>query len=42
MWSRRAALAVALLAAGCGFAPVYGPGGAGTRLDGQVVGPLAE
>ena len=36
MWSRRAALAVALLAAGCGFAPVYGPGGAGTRLHGQV------
>lgn len=36
MWSRRAALAVALLAAGCGFTPVYGPGGAGTRLDGQV------
>ena len=36
MWSRRAALAVALLAAGCGFTPVYGPGGAGTRLQGQV------
>ena len=36
MWSRRAALAVALLAAGCGFAPVYGPGGPGTRLHGQV------
>lgn len=36
MWSRRAALAVALLAAGCGFTPVYGPGGAGTRLHGQV------
>ena len=36
MWSRRAALAVALLAAGCGFSPVYGPGGAGTRLHGQV------
>ena len=36
MWSRRAALAVALLAAGCGVTPVYGPGGAGTRLHGQV------
>ena len=36
MWSRRAALAVALLAAGCGFTPVYGPSGAGTRLHGQV------
>ena len=36
MWSRRAALAVALLAAGCGFTPVYGPGGAGTRLHGHV------
>ncbi len=40
MWSRRAALAAALLAgfglAGCGFTPVYGPGGAGTRLHGQV------
>ena len=36
MWSRRAALAVALLAAGCGFTPVNGPGGAGARLHGQV------
>lgn len=36
MWSRRAVLAAALLAGACGFTPVYGPGGAGTRLQGQV------
>lgn len=36
MWSRRAALGVTLLAAACGFTPVYGPGGAGTRLQGQI------
>lgn len=36
MWSRRALLAAALALAACGFQPVYGPGGAGTRLQGQV------
>lgn len=36
MWSRRAILTVSLLAAACGFTPVYGPDGAGTRLHGQV------
>ena len=36
MWSRRAALAAGLALAACGFQPVYGPGGAGTRLQGQV------
>lgn len=36
MWSRRAILAAALAVAACGFTPVYGPGGAGTRLQGQV------
>ncbi len=33
---RRAAIAAALALAACGFAPVYGPGGAGTKLHGQV------
>ena len=36
MWSRRAVLAAAPALAACGFQPVYGPGGAGTRLQGQV------
>lgn len=36
MWSRRAVLGAALLGGACGFTPVYGPGGAGTRLHGQV------
>jgi len=39
MWcSRRsfAALALAGLAAGCGFAPVYGPGGRAAALRGQI------
>lgn len=35
--SRRAALASLLLAlTGCGLQPVYGPGGAGARLYGQI------
>jgi LPS-assembly lipoprotein len=36
--NRRAALALLLLplVAGCGFAPVYGPGGSGAGLPGQV------
>ena len=36
MWSRRAALLAALALGACGFQPVHGPGGAGTRLQGQV------
>lgn len=36
MWSRRAVLAAGLALAACGFQPVYAPGGAGTRLQGQV------
>lgn len=39
MWSRRAFIASGLALAGlaaCGFTPVYGPGGAGTRLQGKV------
>lgn len=36
MWSRRLALTAVLALAACGFQPVYGPGGAGTRLQGQV------
>ena len=36
MWSRRLALTTVLTLAACGFEPVYGPGGAGTRLQGQV------
>lgn len=36
MWSRRAILTAALLVGACGFTPVYGPEGAGTRLHGQV------
>lgn len=34
--SRRAVLAGLLLAGGCGFAPAYAPGGAGSRLQGAV------
>ena len=36
MWSRRAAIGALLLAAGCGFTPVYAPGGGGGKLWGQV------
>ncbi|WP_199260065.1 LPS assembly lipoprotein LptE [Paracoccus binzhouensis] len=35
-WSRRSAILAVLALAGCGFSPVYGPGGTGTRLFGQV------
>ncbi len=35
MWSRRLLLACAL-AAGCGFAPAYGPGGPAEGLRGQI------
>lgn len=35
-WSRRALVLGALALAGCGFAPVYGPGGTGSRLSGQI------
>ena len=35
-WSRRAILASALALAACGFSPVYGPGGAGGKLFGQI------
>ncbi|SIQ14493.1 LPS-assembly lipoprotein [Paracoccus thiocyanatus] len=35
-WSRRAAVLGALALAGCGFSPVYGPGGTGARLFGKV------
>lgn len=34
--SRRAALLAPLAIAACGFTPVYGPGGTGTKLNGQV------
>lgn len=36
MWSRRLALLAALALGACGFTPVYAPGGAGSRLLGQV------
>ncbi|HRO16118.1 MAG TPA: LPS assembly lipoprotein LptE [Paracoccus sp. (in: a-proteobacteria)] len=36
MWWRKVPLAGALVLAACGFSPAYGPGGAGTRLHGQV------
>ena len=36
MWSRRVALLGTLALAACGFQPVYGPDGAGTRLQGRV------
>ncbi|SFX44916.1 LPS-assembly lipoprotein [Paracoccus pantotrophus] len=35
-WSRRAVILGALVLAGCGFSPVYGPGGTGGKLFGQV------
>lgn len=35
-WSRRAALLSFVALAGCGFQPVYGPGGAGSALQGRV------
>ncbi|WP_347267078.1 LPS assembly lipoprotein LptE [Paracoccus sp. (in: a-proteobacteria)] len=35
-WSRRALVLAALSLTGCGFAPVYGPGGSGGRLTGRV------
>ena len=35
-WSRRSVLLAGLALAACGFAPVYGPGGAGGKLFGQV------
>ncbi|WP_273522069.1 LptE family protein [Rhodosalinus sediminis] len=39
---RLLALSAAALAAGCGFAPVYGPGGAGRALQGQVAVPAPD
>ncbi|QDY68262.1 LPS assembly lipoprotein LptE [Qingshengfaniella alkalisoli] len=37
-WSdRRHFLIAAVVLAGCGFTPVYGPGGAGSALNGRVV-----
>jgi LPS-assembly lipoprotein len=33
---RTCALLLSLMLAGCGFAPVYGPGGAGTTLQNRV------
>ncbi|MDT1062791.1 LPS assembly lipoprotein LptE [Paracoccus sp. CPCC 101403] len=35
-WSRRALLIAPLIAAACGFSPVYGPGGTGGKLFGKV------
>jgi LPS-assembly lipoprotein len=35
-WSRRQVLVAAAALAGCGFTPVYGPGGAGRALQGAV------
>ncbi|ATQ55391.1 LPS assembly lipoprotein LptE [Paracoccus yeei] len=35
-WSRRGVLLAAFALAACGFAPVYGPGGTGTRLQDKV------
>ncbi|MFT4014477.1 MAG: LPS assembly lipoprotein LptE [Paracoccus sp. (in: a-proteobacteria)] len=35
-WSRRGFLVLPLALAACGFSPVYGPGGVGTRLQGKV------
>lgn len=37
LYNRRSLLALPLALAACGFAPVYGPGGAGTQLRGQVL-----
>ena len=35
-WPRRALLLAPLALAACGFAPVYGPGGTGSALQGRV------
>lgn len=35
-WSRRAFVLGAMALAACGFSPVYGPGGSGSRLLGKV------
>lgn len=35
-WSRRSVILAALALAACGFSPVYGPGGTGGKLFGQV------
>ena len=37
LYSRRSLLALPLALAACGFTPVYGPGGAGAQLRGQVL-----
>lgn len=37
LYSRRSLLALPLALAACGFTPVYGPEGAGTKLRGQVL-----
>lgn len=37
LYSRRTLLALPLALAACGFTPVYGPEGAGTKLRGQVL-----
>ncbi|WJS84943.1 LPS assembly lipoprotein LptE [Paracoccus sp. TOH] len=35
-WSRRSVILAGLALAACGFSPVYGPDGTGTRLFGQI------
>ena len=35
-WSRRAVILAALALAACGFSPVYGPTGTGSKLFGQI------
>jgi LPS-assembly lipoprotein len=37
LYSRRTLLALPMALAACGFSPVYGPEGAGTKLRGQVL-----
>lgn len=37
LFNRRSILALPLAFAACGFSPVYGPGGTGTKLRGQVL-----
>jgi LPS-assembly lipoprotein len=37
LYNRRSLLALPLVLMACGFSPVYGPGGAGTKLRGQVL-----
>jgi len=37
LYSRRTLLALPLALAACGFSPVYGPEGSGTKLHGQVL-----